>query len=59
MKENFHLHGITKGIMSDRDPKFTDNFWKSLFKGLDTKLSFSIVYHLQIEGQIERSNQVL
>ena len=29
MKENFHLHGIPKMIISDRDPKFIGNFWKS------------------------------
>ena len=51
MKENFHLHGIPKVIISDRDPKFTGNFWKLLFKGLDTKLNFSIAYHLQTDGQ--------
>ena len=34
MKEFFRLHGISKIIISIRDPKFTGNFWKSLFKGL-------------------------
>ena len=28
MKEMFHLHGIPKMIISDRDRKFTGNFWK-------------------------------
>ena len=32
MKEIFRLHGIPKVIISDIDPKFTCNFWKSLFK---------------------------
>ena len=59
MKEFFHLHGIPKVITSDRDPKFTGNFWKSLFKGLDTKLNFSIAYHPQMDGQTKRVNQVL
>ena len=40
MKEIFFLHIILKVIISDRDPKFTRNFWKSLFKGLDTKLNY-------------------
>ena len=59
MKDFFQLHEIPKVIISDRDPKFTGNFWKSLFKGLDTKLNFSTAYHPQMDGQIERVNQVL
>ena len=51
MKEIFCLHGIPKVIISDRDPKFTGNFWKILFKGLDTKLNISIAYHPQMDGK--------
>ena len=59
MKEIFWLHGILKVIISDRDPKFTGNFWKSFFKVLDTKLNFSTTYHPQMDGQTERVNQIL
>ena len=59
MKEIFFLHGIPKVIIFDRDPKFTEIFWKSLFKGLDTKFNFSTAYHPKMDGQIERVNQVL
>jgi hypothetical protein len=31
MKEIFILHGMPKEIVSDRDMKFTSNFWKSLW----------------------------
>ena len=51
MKQIFHLHGIPKVIISDRDPKFTGNFWKSLFKGLNTTLYFSTSFHPQTDGQ--------
>ena len=51
MKEIFWLHEILKVIISDKDPKFTGNFWKSLFKGLDTKLNFSTAYHPQTYGK--------
>lgn len=37
--------GCPKIIISDRDPKFTSEFWKCLFDLLGTKLSFSTAYH--------------
>jgi hypothetical protein len=53
MKEIFRLHGMPKEIVSDRDTKFTSNFWKSLMAGLETKLLFSTAYHPQTDGQTE------
>jgi hypothetical protein len=43
----------------DRDLKFTSNIWKGLFKGFGTNLNFSIAYHLEYDGQIEKMNQVI
>jgi len=45
MKEIFRLHGLPKAIISDRDAKFTSNFWKGLFKDLGTQLNFNTTYH--------------
>jgi len=59
MKEIFTLHGIPKMVISDRDAKFTGNFWKALFKGLDTQLNFSTAFHPQTDGQTKRVNQIL
>ena len=59
MKAIFRLHGFPKAIVSDRDPKFTSNFWKGLFAYLGTKLNFNTSYHPHTDGQIERVNQVL
>ena len=59
MKQIFCLHRIPKVIISDRDPKFTGNFWRSLFKGLNTTLNFSTSFHPQTDGKTERVNWVL
>ena len=45
MKDIFKLHGFPKAIVSDRDVKFTSNFWKGLFADLGTNLNFSTSYH--------------
>eukprot|EP00253_Pinus_taeda_P034317 PITA_34317 len=54
MQNIFRLHGLPKTIISDRDVKFTSAFWRTLFEGLGTQLSFSTAYHLQTDGQTER-----
>jgi hypothetical protein len=45
MREIGRLHGIPRKIVSDRDTKFTSNFWRGLFKGFGTNLNFSTTYH--------------
>ena len=57
LKEIFRLHGIPKEIISDRDVKFTGNFWRYLFFGLEMQLNFSTTYHPQMDGQTERVKQ--
>ena len=34
----FRLHGLLDVIVSDRDPRFTSKFWRSLFDLLGTDL---------------------
>ena len=36
VKNIFKLHGFPKLIVSDRDPRFTSNFWKQLFHQVGT-----------------------
>jgi hypothetical protein len=59
MREITRLHGIPKKIVFDRDPKFTSNFWRGLFKGFITNLNFSTTYHIESVGQVERVNHVI
>jgi hypothetical protein len=46
-------------IVTDRDSLFTFKFWSSLCYHLWIRLRYSIVYHSQIDEQIERQNQTL
>jgi transposase InsO family protein len=59
MREIVRLHDVPKAIVYDRDPKFTSNFWKRLFKGFGTNLSFSTTYHPELDGKTKRINQVI
>ncbi|GJT86425.1 putative reverse transcriptase domain-containing protein [Tanacetum coccineum] len=52
-------HGITLSIICDRDPRFASNFWRSLQNALGTSLDMSTAYHLQTDGQSERTIQTL
>ena len=45
MKEIARLHGVPKAIISNRDSKFTSNFWKILFQEFGTNLNLSTAYH--------------
>jgi hypothetical protein len=56
LREITQLHGKPKTIVSNRDPKFTSNFWKGLFKGFGTNIHFSIPYHPESYWQIEMVN---
>nr|GEY68457.1 hypothetical protein [Tanacetum cinerariifolium] len=59
LKEFVCRHGVPVSIISDRDPRFASNFWRSLQKSLGTNLDMSTAYHPQTDGQSERTIQTL
>ena len=53
------LHGVPKKVVLDRGTQFTSHFWQKLHESMDMKLNFSLAYHPQTDGWIERTNQIL
>jgi len=59
VREVWKLHGLPTEIISVMDAKFSGELWESLCKRLGVKRRMSTAYHPQIDGQTERTNQVL
>ena len=59
IREIVRLHEVLVSIVSDRDPRFTTHFWKCFQKAMGTRLTMSITFHPQIDGQSERTIRVL
>ena len=59
MDQVFKLHGMPHSIVSDRNPTFTSNFWKELFKLQGTQLHLSTTYYPQTYGQTKVVNKCL
>jgi len=56
LREIFRLHGLPEVLVSDRDPKFTSEFWEAFMKTVGTKLQMTTVDFAQANGQAERAN---
>nr|GEU46994.1 putative reverse transcriptase domain, ribonuclease H-like domain, aspartic peptidase domain protein [Tanacetum cinerariifolium] len=57
IKEIVSQHSVPISIISDCDSHFTSIFWKSLQNALGTQLDMSTAYHLETDGQSERTIQ--
>ena len=55
----YQYHGVPKVLISDRDPRFTSNFWRAFCKRLGMDPRFSTAFHPETDGQTERTNRVL
>jgi hypothetical protein len=49
--------GLPREIVSDRDPRWKSDFWKSLAAAFQTRLAMSSAHHPQTDGQTEVMNQ--
>nr|GFA21416.1 reverse transcriptase domain-containing protein [Tanacetum cinerariifolium] len=59
LKEIVCRNRVPMSIISDKDSKFMSRFWQSLQGALGTRLDMSTAYHLETNGQTERTIQTL
>ncbi len=52
-------HDLLKFFMSDQDIQFIFNVWKHICKMLKIDVKLSIMYHFEIDDQIEKVNAVM
>jgi len=53
------LHGLPESVILDRGPQFAAGLTRELNKMLGIKTKLSTAYHLETDGQTERTNQEL
>ncbi|RAO67921.1 uncharacterized protein BHQ10_003933 [Talaromyces amestolkiae] len=51
--------GLPQVIISDRDAKFTSDFWSYLFRRASVRLGITAAYHPAADGQTERINAII
>ena len=59
IKHVYQHHGLPKNIISDRDVRFTSQFWRNMCTRMRIEPRFSTAFHPQTDGQTERMNRVV
>ena len=54
-----HDWNVSRVIISNKNRKFMSEFWREIFKRLNTKILINIAYHPQIDDQSKRTNQTV
>ena len=57
MRNVYRLYGPSWTIVCDRDPRFTPEFFREVFKRLKVDLRFSTSQHPETDGQTERTHR--
>jgi hypothetical protein len=52
----YRLHGLSRVLVSDRDPKFVTGLWQTLWRRLGTHMNMSSSRHPETNGLTERVN---
>ena len=55
----FRLHGLPRELVSDRDPRFTAEFWQSVFLSLEIRSKMSTSDHPETDGSTVRASRAL
>ena len=53
------LHGIPRCIYTDRGTQSTNRLWRELWEIMGPQHRYSIAYHPQTQGVVERMNAVI
>jgi transposase InsO family protein len=59
LREVWKLHELPESIISDRDIKYSCEFWDGLCSLFGIKRRMSMSFHPETDGQMERVNQTL
>jgi putative transposase len=53
------LHGVPQEVVSDRNVRFTADYWREVTRILQTKLLMSTAFHPETDGLSENSNKMV